>query len=299
MSVSPTCSIIIPAYQALETIDDCLAALEQQDFCLAYEIIVVDSSSDGTADFVTQHYPQVKLVHLPQQTDPAQARNLGAQQAQGEVLAFIDADCIAATDWLRRLYEIIQQGYEAAGGAIVNGNGDTLVSWAGYMCEFREFLPQGIPRDVNNLTLGNAAYQQTAFRCVKGFPTHYFPQEDQVFHHKWRQSGYCIRFDPQIVVAHQHRSERTAFLRHQDQIGRANARVLRLLNSPGATIARHPWLVWLAMPLLILLRFGRTVQACWGVQNKLLLRRPALLRLCWLGMCWWGRGFFLEAGIRH
>lgn len=299
MSDLPDCSIIIPSYGSAATIGACLQALLDQDFAYPYEIIVVDSSTDETVEIVRDRYPQVKLIHLAHQTDPAVARNIGAKQAGGEVLAFIDADCIAAPDWLRRLYETIQSGCEAAGGAISNANGESMVSWAGYMCEFREFLPGGLPTAVNNLTLGNSAYRRALFWQVGGFPAHFFPQEDQVFHHLWYQRGWGIWFDPLIVVAHYHRTDRTAFLLHQYQIGRANARVLRLLNRPGALIARHSWLTWLASPALVLLRFGRTIGACWNLERHLLLRQPVLLWLCWLGMCWWGRGFLAEAGRRY
>src|SRR5438132_858607 len=134
------CSVIIPSYRSVTTISACLKALTQQRGAPPYEIIVVDSSPDTTPEIVRQQFPQVQLIHLAQQTDPAAARNLGAQQARGEFLAFIDSDCIAASDWLARLCATVRAGYDAVGGAIVNANGDGLVSWASYFCEFREFL---------------------------------------------------------------------------------------------------------------------------------------------------------------
>ncbi|MGH2522412.1 MAG: glycosyltransferase, partial [Anaerolineales bacterium] len=232
-----------------------------------------------------------RLIHLPEQTDPAQARNVGARQAHGEVLAFIDADCIAASDWLRRLCALIEQGYAAAGGAIGNANGESLVSWAGYLCEFREFLPGSPARDVSNLTLGNAAYRAKVFKAEGGFPVGYFPQEDQVFHNRLCQKGLRMRLDPGVVVRHFHRAERAEFLNHQRHIGQANARVLQGPNRPGSGLARRPALARLALPALVTLRFFRTVRATWNAEHALMLRRPALAWLCWRGMCWWGLGF--------
>jgi GT2 family glycosyltransferase len=291
MSYLPICSVIVPSYRSARTIAACLTALLEQELSLAYEVIVVDSSPDETAELVRRHFPQVRLIHLAQQTDPARARNIGAQHARGTVLAFIDADCTAAPDWLARLYSAVIDGYDAVGGATANGNGETLISWAGYMCEFREFLPGGLPGDVQNLSLNNAAYRRSFFEQAGGFPAGYFPQEDQVFHHPLARAGARIRFDPDIVVAHIHRTERAAFLRHQRSIGRANAQVLAQLDLPGAAVARRPWLVALALPALIVLRFARTLAACRNVERKIVLRRPMLAWLCWLGMCWWGVGF--------
>jgi glycosyltransferase involved in cell wall biosynthesis len=298
MMAHPVCSVIVPSFCSSRTIRACLTALMNQDISLPYEIIVVDSSPDDTPALVRHNFPLVQLVHLSQQTDPALARNIGARKAQGEVLAFIDADCVAAPDWLRCLCETLEQGYDAAGGVILNDNGETLVSWAGYMCEFREFLPGGASRSVDNLTLGNAAYWRSAFWAAGGFPAGCFPQEDQVFHHTFRRQGRRIRLDPRIRVSHTHRVERRAFLDHQRAIGQANARVMLSLGLPGAGLARRPWLAHLAMPALVLFRFMRTVHACWRVERALLLRRPALAWLCWLGMCWWGQGFLQVVGTR-
>jgi glycosyltransferase involved in cell wall biosynthesis len=289
------CSVIIPSYHSLDTIGTCLTALSNQDFALPYEIIVVDSSSDETPQLIRRDFPQVHLIHLPQQTDPALARNIGAQQAQGKILAFIDADCIASPDWLGKLYATLQSGYEAVGGAIANGNGKTLASWAGYFCEFREFLPGDIPRDVNNLTLGNAAYRRESFLALGGFPTGYFPQEDQVFHRLFGERGMKIRYDPRITVAHHHRSQARAFLQHQSRIGRANAQVLKKIDLSGSNLARHPWLALLAMPGLIPFRFIRTLIACRQTEQGLILRQPLLAGLCLLGMLWWGWGFLRGA----
>ena len=177
------------------------------------------------------------------------------------------------------------------GGAIANGNGETLVSWAGYMCEFREFLPVGSARDANNLTLGNVAYRRESFWAVGGFPAGYFPQEDQIFHQRLCRQGRRLRFDPQLVVAHTHRTDYRAFLKHQRQIGKVNAQVLRQLNLAGAALVRYTWLALLAMPLLIPYRYGRTLWACWSLGQELFLHQPVILWLCWLGMCWWGWGF--------
>lgn len=296
MNDHPVCSVIIPSYCSASTIDACLHSLLAQNFSQPYEIIVVDSSPEGAAVRLRAEYPQVQVIHYPQRTDPAKARNRGAQAARGQTLAFIDADCSAQSDWLRRLYATLQEGYQAAGGAILNGNPDSPVSWAGYLCEFREFLPRGNPRQVRNLTLGNAAYQKEAFWRAGGFPQGYFPQEDQVFHHAFCRHGARIRFDPRILVSHHHRTERRDFLEHQRRIGQVNARVVRRLGLAGAALARSRRLALIALPALVTLRFMRTLQAGWQVEDGLLLRQPEALWLCWLGMAWWGRGFSEGAG---
>jgi len=292
----PILSVVIPSYRSERTIRACLQALRGQDFDGPFEVIVVDSGDDETAAIVEREFPEVQIVHLPQKAEAPLARNLGAARTRAERLAFVDSDCNAAVDWVRRLHLVLGEGYDAVGGSVANGNGETLVSWAGYMCEFREFLPEGEPRDVGNLTLNNCAYRRSAFEAAGGFPLGCFPQEDQVFHKTLRAQGARIRLDPAIVVAHTHRSRLRAFLVHQRLIGRTNARVLRLLQLPGAALSRSRALALIAIPALVPYRFLRTVHACRRVESGLLFRRPALAGLVWLGMCWWGRGFFEGAG---
>lgn len=295
---TPRWSVVVPSYRSLSTIDACMRSLLDQDVASGFEVIVVDSSPDGTADLVEERFPRVRLLRLAQRTEAAAARNLGAERARGRLLAFLDSDCVAPPDWLGRLESVLREGYDGVGGAIANGNGESLVSWAGYLCEFREFLPGGPARDVANLTLGNVAYRREVFEDAGGFPTGCFPQEDQVFHGRLRSRGARLRLDPSIVVAHRHRTMEREFLEHQRRIGRANARVLGLIGRGSAAIARHRGLAALTVPALVPLRFARTLFACRHVEDGLVVREPRLLWLCWLGMCSWGRGFVEGASGR-
>lgn len=288
---APLVSVIVPAYRAEATIMACMASLRGQQGAPSYEVMVVNSSPDATPDLLRDHFPEARLIQLAQQTDPARARNLGAHQGRGTLLAFLDADCIAPPHWLKRLCATLD-GYDGAGGAITNANGATLASWAGYFCEFREFLPGDAPRDATNLTLGNAVYRRDAFVELGGFPEGFFPQEDQVFHQALQARGFRLRYDPTITVAHHHRATVAALLAHQRHIGRANARVLAQSTTlPGAWLARRPTLTQLALPALTSLRLARTLYACRHVEHGIICRHPRLAWLCWRGSWQWGLGF--------
>jgi glycosyltransferase involved in cell wall biosynthesis len=116
---------VIPSYGSAGTIV-CLEALRGQDFARPFEVIVVDSGDDDTAAIVGREFPEVQLLHLPQQTEAPLARNLGVERARADILAFVDSDCRAAPDWLRRLVETIEQG-STVGGSVANGI-ETLVA---------------------------------------------------------------------------------------------------------------------------------------------------------------------------
>ncbi len=101
-----TYSVIVPAYRATDVLPRCLAALCDQSLARdAYEIIVVDDGSpDQTADVAEKVLSNAngRVIRAPH-GGPAHARNLGAQAARGAILAFTDADCEPAHDWLERL----------------------------------------------------------------------------------------------------------------------------------------------------------------------------------------------------
>lgn len=100
--LKPFVSIVIPVYNDEQLLQTCLAALSQQTYPSdCYEIIVVDNGSDcpECVEAVTKTYPMVRLVV---ETTPGSyaARNRGIAVAMGEIIAFTDADCVPASDWL-------------------------------------------------------------------------------------------------------------------------------------------------------------------------------------------------------
>ena len=93
-------SVVIPAYNASKTIDDCLTSILKQDFS-DYEVVVVDDgSTDDTLEKV-KRYP-VKLVRSPRQGAPG-ARNVGFEASKGNIVIFLDSDCIVGRNLIVNL----------------------------------------------------------------------------------------------------------------------------------------------------------------------------------------------------
>ena len=91
-------SVVIPHLNQPEMLARCLASL-QAGQRQAEEIIVVDNGSASPPTALCAAHPGVTLLQEPG-PGPGPARNRGIQAARGDVLAFIDADCLAAPDWL-------------------------------------------------------------------------------------------------------------------------------------------------------------------------------------------------------
>jgi GT2 family glycosyltransferase len=102
---APTVSVIVVCWNAADVLGRCLDHLLAQDYP-AYEIVVVDDgSTDETlavADAASGH-GDLTVVRSPRNRGCPHARNLGLARAGGEIVAFVDADGFAATDWLREV----------------------------------------------------------------------------------------------------------------------------------------------------------------------------------------------------
>ena len=288
-SVSVT--VLIPAYNAASTIRGTLSSLLAQDFEEPYEIIVVDSSSDETVRIIADEFPTVRLIHLERQTDPGTARNLGIVQARGEIIACIDADCIAPPDWLRRMTTAQRAGREVVGGTVENGNPESLIAWAGYLGEFREWLPVGQARLVDHVPTCNISYHRSIFARFGGFPTRFYPQEDLLYHWRLARHGIPIWFDPGIRVRHVHRSTWRAYNRHLRRIGRITARVLKLTDGEGVFLARSPLLALIAAPMLPLVKWLRTIGVFMSQQPDVLREHALALVPFLVGLYAWAWGF--------
>jgi GT2 family glycosyltransferase/predicted amidohydrolase len=93
-----TVSIIVPSLGIPENLPACLRALERQQTDVATEIILVIHGPE--AETIEFDWSDVTIVRK-REGGPAAARNAGVSVARGELLAFIDSDCVAAPDWLR------------------------------------------------------------------------------------------------------------------------------------------------------------------------------------------------------
>ncbi|MDY0128997.1 MAG: glycosyltransferase, partial [Methanosarcina vacuolata] len=94
----PFVSVVVGIRNEEKFIEECIESLLNLDYPRdSYEIIIVDGmSTDKTRDIV-QKYP-VKLL-LNEKKNVAAARNLGVDNARGELVAFTDGDCKVDTQW--------------------------------------------------------------------------------------------------------------------------------------------------------------------------------------------------------
>ncbi len=286
-------SVILPSYNSEKTIAPVLTALQNQTFSEPYEIILVDSSEDRTPEIVRTRFPGITYIHLPQKTDPGTARNLGIKQSTGDPILFIDSDCVARPDWIEKFVAMHRQtDYAAIGGSVINGNDpDNNVAWAGYMAEFREFIPQHPRREVDHIPTCNISYKRKYLEELGGFNPNYYPQEDLDFNFRLRQSGGKILFYPEAQVAHNHRTTLGDFVKHQANVGVITSSMLHILPLEGHDIVKSRIKTLLAAPVLPFVKWYRTVKLFARLNPLVLKEHPAAALIFGYGLFPWTKGF--------
>ncbi len=286
-------SVVIPSYNSAGTIRACLSSLMSQDYDKKFEITVVDSSTDHTQQIVTDGFPDVKLISCKKKTDPGTARNMGVNVSHGEYILFIDSDCIAGNDWINKIISAYKNSdYDAVGGSIYPANPETdVVGWAGYIAEFREFIP-GHPSSIrSHLPTCNISYRRDKFLTTGSFNADYYPQEDLFFNHHFTKNGFKIYFDPEIKIFHFHRNRLVYFLKHQKNIGYITSSLLKKIELDGSKLVRKKFLALISLPLLPFIKFYRTFTVFAKVNPAILKKHIPSFLVFALGLGPWTLGF--------
>jgi GT2 family glycosyltransferase len=257
--------------------------------------IVVDSSTDGTAEVVRQ-YPRVRLVKLSKRAYSGAARNAGIAESSAPVVLFMDSDVIVEPNWVDKMLDWHdREECAVVAGAVLNGNPESLVGWASYITEFSEYLPVGKPRYKLTGVTANFSCKRWALDKYNGFNPSLKQYVDTEFNCRLNSGGDKLLFVPTILAKHKHRSTLREYLRHEIGRGRSAVAVRRCGYLPYSRIARYRSLcVLLAGPVFVRMvcsTLGRFVRAgmvpLWQVAT--------VMPISLLGSMAWTAGFLSEA----
>ncbi len=220
----PSLSIIIPSFNSRATIGRCLQSLFKQQTDKTFEIIVTDSSNDGTGQWIEENFPEVKLMSSPERLYPGGARNLAIAAASANLLACIDADCYAPPNWLDSVWQAHQSGDLAIGGAIGCGNPESWIGWVYYFCEFSHWMPTAPGRHMDDIPAASMTYKRTVFERFGRFVEGTYCS-DTLLHWRLARAKQPLKFDPDIVIYHNNPDNLRSLLRHEFFHGRTFGRV--------------------------------------------------------------------------
>lgn len=109
-----TISIIVPVYNAKQTLEKCLDSILNQTYTSIEVILIDDGSTDGSWDICYKYQQKDSRVVAFRQTNkgPADARNRGISESKGEYLQFVDADDFITSNMSFELTKPIKQGFD-------------------------------------------------------------------------------------------------------------------------------------------------------------------------------------------
>jgi mycofactocin glycosyltransferase len=206
----PMVSIIVPVYNRSMEISECLESLLYLNYPKdRREIIVVDDGSTDDTCEVISHYP-VRLLAQKDNRGQSAARNLGVKNSQGEIIAFIDSDCVAGSEWLNELVPYFQDRRIALVGGYVDSYYQK--TWLDRYEAAASPLNMG-----NNLLIGevsdldfyvptcNVLVRKQAYLQSGGLDESRRFGEDVDLCWKMRKHGYRQLYVPAGAVRHKHR----------------------------------------------------------------------------------------------
>jgi len=197
----PEVSVIVASHRSAGTIRRCLESLENQETAASFEVIVVDSGDDAASDIIREEFPNVILITQPIRSFPGSARNTGIARSRGEILAFIDSDCLAAPDWMEAIRETQRECSALIGGTIDNGNPNSYWGWAIYFVEFHRWMANSPAQRVSDLPTCCMCMRREIFDRFGPFREHGYCS-DTAFCWKAGAAGVPIWLNPKLKICH-------------------------------------------------------------------------------------------------
>jgi len=289
----PYISIIIPTFRRPGRLAGCLQSLACLDYPRdCFEVIVVDDGSQAPPQTVVADFHKCFDVMLLKQahTGPATARNTGAAQAKGEVLAFTDDDCEPAADWLQTLAKRYTAEPDCAiGGRTLNKlPGNPFSTASQLLIDYLYAYYNADPLQAHFFTSNNMALPADRFHKIGGFDTT-FPQaagEDRELCDRWLNHGFRMIYASEVLVWHSHSLTCRKFWKQHFNYGRGALFFHQRRARRGCGhIAREPLSFYLKL-------------MCAPFRLTKGPRAPLLAALLFLTQCANAAGYFAAGGGR-
>jgi len=193
-------SVIIPNYNGATTIGKCLEAALSSAYP-DFEVVAVDDCSTDSSIEIIKRFPCI-LVALDLHSGASGARNAGARQASGDILFFIDADCILQNDALSLAAKAIVDGEDK----VVGGTYTAIPYDDSFFSTFQSIFihySETKKREPDYIATHAMVINRSLFIKSGGFPEDFLPIiEDVEFSHRLRRSGHSLVMYPAILVKH-------------------------------------------------------------------------------------------------
>ncbi|MBQ7563710.1 MAG: glycosyltransferase family 2 protein [Lachnospiraceae bacterium] len=207
--------VIIPNYNGLKFIENCLLSISKQTLSNFDTIVVDNDSTDGSAELIRERFPWVHLIRLKKNYGFARAANEGIRHSEAEYVVLLNNDTVVNKNFIENLYKAIDNkkdvfSYQAK---MVNLYNKEVMDSAGDLyCMFGWAFSVGKDKPVSEFTKdraifsacgGAAIYRRSILDEIGLFDERHFCYlEDVDLGYRARLFGYQNRFCPDAVVYH-------------------------------------------------------------------------------------------------
>ncbi|MDI9624709.1 MAG: glycosyltransferase [Methanothermobacter sp.] len=211
----PRVSVVIPMRNEAKILKKCLQAMEKLDYPdnLLEIVIVNDGSTDNTRELILETNWSFNYQYIETEgVGVSKARDIGFKKANGDFIAFTDADCIVKEDWIKRLLEPFDDGVAAVGGPNVTPEDDKpFAKCVGLALSFlskpgARYAYEGKKvHEIHHNPTCNVMYRKSVLEEVGGFNHNLVTTDDEELDYRIRKKGYKIIYTPFARVKHYRR----------------------------------------------------------------------------------------------
>lgn len=212
-------SVIIPSYNAEKTVIQALKGLENEtrkDF----EVVVVDDgSTDSSFELVKSYKNKSELsIRLIKQQNagPAKARNIGVEHSEGDIIIFLDSDCVPPDNWVEEMVRPLDNNIAGCNCGYKVKNKESLIArYIDY--EIAKRHEKLIGKSIDTIGTYSASFIKSVFNEAGGFDTKYKAAsgEDFDFAFNVKKMGYDLVFTGKTFVYHYHPDTLKKYLKQQ------------------------------------------------------------------------------------
>lgn len=233
-------SVVIPVHNAEYNLKECMDSIYKTNGYKNFEVIVVNDCSSDKSVEIAQQYP-CKIINLLEQRGPAFARDKGAFFAKGEIVAFLDSDCITPKDWLHKINARLTSDIIGIGGKykLPPNIHPIFYIFLTYWDPKNIFYTK--PRDLISLSGGNCAFWKSSLMKIRKkkelvYTNKMVGGEDTILCRELRQFGRLI-YDPTLFVVHNKRCRLLNIFKETIDVGYSGAIAARVC---GNLLIREP-----------------------------------------------------------
>jgi GT2 family glycosyltransferase len=215
-SLCPPVTAVVIGYNSKDIVGPCLQTLLDQDYPNLEVVVVDNASKDGTADFIRQNFPSIRLIASQENLGFAEGNNLVFRETKAKYVALLNQDAYARRNWITELVRCaeLDASIASVGSKMLMYRCPTILNstaieineagwgWDRQVGE-KDESPAVHPEPVFGGCGGAVMYRKAALDKVGGFdPAFFMYYEDTDQAWRFRIAGYTNVYAPLAVVRH-------------------------------------------------------------------------------------------------